>query len=155
MFKNILSNLRDYREGGVSTTVHAELIWCVFTITATMLAAWWISTHMCLKSDLANLSTFFAGIVQALIYLQVVTLVVLALSYISRWISEYRCVIVNLFPITVYGVIRIITDPEPVDDMYTYGATITVMCIATYKFKELVHYLYALYLAPVLRLEKA
>lgn len=140
MIKRILLHLRNYNDGRIGTTVHMDLVWCLFTILISSFAAYAINTNLIGVGDPFKLA-LLAGMVHAVIYLQVITLVVLALSYISPLIKCYRAVIVSFMPILIYLVIRVITDPEPVAVTYTYGATIAAVGITFYKLKAIGCYL--------------
>lgn len=144
---NFKKQLRNYNEGRVGTTVHTDLIFCVITIILTMIGAY-IVNHQLVTGDQPFVSEFFAGVVHAIIYLQVLTLIVLALSYLSSWINLYRGLLMNLLPIVIYLGIRWATDPDPVAIMYSWGAVISATAIMLYKLKTLIHFLYATVFIP-------
>lgn len=143
----LTTQLQNYNEGRVGTTVHVDLIFCILTIVATMATAYYINLHI-VSGEQPLLTEFFAGVTHAILYLQVLTLIVLAVSYVSPLVSSYRGLIMNLLPIGIYLAIRIVTDPEPVEVMYSYGALIATLGITFYKVKALGHFLFATVWVP-------
>lgn len=140
MIKRILLHLRNYNDGRIGTTVHLDLVWCLFTILISSFAAYAINTNLIGVENPFKLE-LLAGMVHAVIYLQVLTLIVLAVSYLSPTVKAYRAVIVSFMPIAIYLVVRVVTDPEPVAATYTYGATIAAVGITFYKLKAIGCYL--------------
>lgn len=147
MFSNTIKRMRNYNEGRADTTLHADLLWTMLIIAATAVIAFVINQYI-INGTQPLVAEFLAGMVHAIMYLQALTLMVLAFSYLSPTIKDYRGVIMTLLPIGIYVTVRIVTDPEPVAVMYSYGAAISILGIAMYKVSSLIHYLYATVWCP-------
>lgn len=133
---NVLVKLGKYNDQVMCRSLTVDFIWCILSVLITAMAATYIgSVPLTVGNESAI--TLATGIFQSLIYIQALTLVVLALSLASETISKYRTLIATLAPIAVYIVIRIVTDPEPVAPLYTYGAMITFCGITFYKLKAI------------------
>lgn len=144
---NLTRQLMNYNEGRVGTTIHVDLAWCIATILVTLLASWYVNFSIAVTLN-PILIELLAGVIQAIVYLQVITLVVLASSYMSERISKYRGLLLNILPLAIYVVVSVYMEPKPVDIVFSYGAYITLVGITFYKLKALIHFLYATVFVP-------
>lgn len=147
MFSQTIKRMRNYNEGRADTTITTDLLWCIVTTALAVVLAFFVNQHI-VAGGQPLITEFFAGVIHAIMYLQALTLMLLALSYLSDTIKMYRGIIMTVLPIGIYVVAWVIQQPEPVALMYSYGAAISILGIAFYKVSALLRYLFVTVWCP-------